>query len=623
MCGLLGILTADPSKQPDSAVLRQYLEPLTPRGPDHQAVRTEPGLGFGHTRLAILDLGDQANQPIGEGEAGELVYNGEIYNFAALREQLNDSRYHDAGDTRVLLGYLKRHGTEIDLDALDGMFAFAYYDRVGDQVLLARDALGQKPLYYAYINGDLWFASDAAPLRLALGYSRLNARVLSAWFAIGATDLATGETLFEGIQVLPPGHRLIVRREDLRTNALPEAERWHRFAQRTSDGERSIDALRAAVRARLVSEVPLGAMLSGGVDSALLVGLIAAYRSLDGFNTFAVGYERDVGDLHWARRVASDLGVEHHELLLNREDYLQLLDDSVAALQAPLTFGNEPALLGLCRLAREQVTVVVGGEGADEAFGGYRTLFGAVSWRRRAQGFANGLVDQRGREALHRSFGMLPPTGEAEFFLNLYHWFHFAERNFLFRNELKERVAHDSSLFSHVDRLFSWAPVEHDLERVQGVFLKGHLPRLLRRLDAMSMSCGLEARAPFCSRTLVDHGLGLPRAEKLQPHFGEDLSLAQSLIGVEGKTVLREEAKRLNLAVWNRAKSPFAAPFLAWFGPEHRDLWQPELFRPGGVERFIDPDQMKIWIDQNEGVNIAFKVWQLFSLGRFLDVHSI
>ena len=623
MCGLLGVLTADPQHQPDAALLRRYLEPLVPRGPDHQAVRTEPGLGLGHTRLAILDLGDQANQPIGDGDAGELVYNGEIYNFEALREELRDSRYDRAGDTRIVHGYLKHHGVQVDLNAFDGMFALAYYDRGEGQVLLARDALGQKPLYYARINGDLWFASDAAPLRLALGSSRLNPRVLSAWFAIGATDLATGETLFEGIRVLPPGHRLVVRRDDLAAEQLPDPERWHVFAEHSSDAEQSIEALRAAVRARLVSEVPLGAMLSGGVDSALLVSLIAAYRPLDGFNTFAVGYERDTGDLHWARRVAADLGVEHHELMVNREDYLELLDDSVAALQAPLTFGNEPALLGLCRLAREKVTVVVGGEGADEAFGGYRTLFGAVSWRRRAQGFAEGLVDQVGREALHRSFGMLPPSGEADFFLNLYHWFHFAERNFLFRDQFKEQVAHDSALFSHVDRLFAWAPKHNELERVQGVFLKDHLPRLLRRLDAMSMSCGLEARAPFCSRTLVDHGLGLPKGDKLQPHFGEDLSLAQSLIGVEGKTVLRAEAKRQNLAVWNRAKSPFAAPFLAWFGPEHRDLWQPELFRPGGVERFIDPDQMKMWIDQNEGVNIAFKVWQLYSLGRFLDVHSI
>ena len=117
--------------------------------------------------------------------------------------------------------------------------------------------------------------------------------------------------------------------------------------------------------------------------------------------------------------------------------------------------------------------------------------------------------------------------------------------------------------------------------------------------------------------------MGLPQSDKLEPHFGPDLTLAESLIGVEGKTILRAEAKRRELSVWNRPKSPFAAPFLAWFGPEHRSHWEPELFRPGGVERFIDPDQMRVWIDQSEGVNIAFKVWQLYSLSRFLDVHSV
>jgi len=623
LCGLLGVLTADPNKRPDAALLRRYLEPLVPRGPDHQAVRVEPGLGFGHTRLAVLDLGEQANQPIGAGDAGELVYNGEIYNFAALGEALDDSRYERAGDTRVLHGYLARHGAQADLNQLEGMFAFAFYERAEERLVLARDAMGQKPLYYAKIDGDLWFASDAAPLRLAMGSSSLNLGVLSAWFAMGATDLATGESLFEGVHVLPPGHRLIIDRDDLFDDELPPIERWHRFDDAPSDGAQAIAALEDSVRARLVSEVPLGAMLSGGVDSALLVSLIAAHRPLDGFNTFAVGYERAAGDLHWARKVANDLGVEHHELLLDRRTYLDLVDDSVEALQAPLTFGNEPALLALCRLAREKVTVVVGGEGADEAFGGYRIPFAAASWRRRAVGFERGLIDQKGREALHRSFGFLPPSGESDFFLNLYHWFNFAERNFLFRPEFKEQIVHDRSLFGHVDKLFSWAPDQSDLTRIQGVFLKGHLPRLLRRLDAMSMSCGLEARAPFCARTLVDAGLGLPQSDKLEPHFGSDLTLAESLIGVEGKTILRAEAKRRELAVWSRPKSPFAAPFLGWFGPEHRSHWEPELFRPGGVERFIDPDQMKIWIDQSEGVNIAFKVWQLYSLGRFLHVHSV
>ena len=623
MCGILGVLTADPAKAPDEASLRRYLEPLALRGPDHQAVRCEPGLGLGHTRLAVLDLGAHANQPIGAEGAGDLVYNGEIYNYEALAEALSDERLRGAGDTRVLHRYLGAHGVRADLSALDGMFAFAFYDRRTQTLALGRDALGQKPLYYAVIDGDLWFASDAAPLRLAMGGAQVNARALSAWFAIGATDLANGESFFEGIYTLPPGHRLIVPREALRAGALPQPERWHRFEVSPSTAEASIEALTESVRARLVSEVPLGAMLSGGVDSALLVSVMSSLRSIEGLNTFAVGYERDRGDLRWARQVAQDLGVEHRELTLGRSEYLELLDDAVVALQAPLTFGNEPALLGLCRLAREHVTVVLGGEGADEAFGGYRKLFGAVPWRQRVQGFNRGLVDQRGRQALQESFGLLPPEGEADFFLNLYHWFHFAERNFLFRDELKARISHDDALFAHVDRLFSWAPESGDFERMQGVFLTGHLARLLRRLDAMSMSCGLEARAPFCSRVLVDRGLGLPAEQKLRPHRGEDLNLAQSLIGVEGKTVLRAEAKRRQLAVWNRPKSPFAAPFLEWFGPEYRDLWQPELFRPGGVERFIDPDQMKLWLDHNEGVNIAFKVWQLYSLSRFLERHAI
>lgn len=623
MCGILGVFTADGTRIPDRQALQRFLAPLIPRGPDHQAVRTGPGIGFGHTRLAVMDLGDQANQPIGNSDAGELVFNGEIYNFLALAESLGDADLVGAGDTRILHRWLQRQGAMADPATLDGMFALAFHDRDADRLLLLRDAFGQKPLYYTQIKDQLWFASDPAPLRLAMGQSRLDASAVSAWLATGASDLATGQSLFRGIKVLQPGHRLVVSRADLGRAELPVPQRWHRFERQQDSAESAIKQLHQSVSDRLVSEVPLGAMLSGGVDSALLVSLIAEHRPLDGFNTYAVGYEHDSGDLHYAKRVAAELGVEHHELKLQRESYIELMDDALQALQAPLTFGNEPALLGLCRLAKEKVTVVVGGEGADEAFGGYRTLFGAPSWRRRAAAYQEGLIDQKSREALQRSFGFLPPSGEGDFFLNLYHWFHFAERDFLYRDAFKDEIEHDEALFKHVDSLYSWAPEHGDLPRIQGVFLKDHLPRLLRRLDAMSMSCGLEARAPFCARSLVDAGLSLSDERKLKPHFGQDLSLAESLIGVEGKTVLREEAKRRGLSVWNRPKTAFTAPFLQWFGPEYRAQWEPELFRPGGIERFLDPDRMKAWIDQSEGVNIAFKVWQLYGLARFMELEGV
>jgi asparagine synthase (glutamine-hydrolysing) len=622
MCGILGVFTADTGHTPDRDRLTEMLEMLIPRGPDHQCVRVQPGLGLGHTRLAILERTEAANQPAGEG-AGELCYNGEIYNFSELAADLGDGRLVDAGDTRVLLATLRDRGMRC-LRQLDGMFAFAFHDRAEDVLHLVRDPVGQKPLYYAYCQGDLWFASEAKVLRQLPGVGdALNPSAVSTWLAIGATELANGSTLYDGIYALPPGHRLELSRHDLKAWPRPKPTRWYTMRRGETTEAEARGAISASIGRRLIADVPLGALLSGGVDSALLISLIAEQRPLDGLQTFGVGYTDDDADLRWARRVATDLGVEHHEVLLDRDQYLTLLDEATLALGAPLTFGNEPALLALCRKAREHVTVVVGGEGADEAFAGYREPFASPAWRRRAVGFAAGLLGQREKEALAATFGMLPPLGESDFFLNMYHWFSFAERGLLYADDFKKAVGHDEELFAHVDSLYAAAPTSCRLARQQGVFIGDHLPRLLRRLDAMSMSCGLEARAPFCARSVVHAGLSLPAADKLVPHFGQDLSMSQSITGIGGKEVLRRFARDRGLCVATRPKNPFAAPFLAWFTEEHADHWRPQIMEDGGVTRFLDRERLGRWLDQATGVNAGFKIWQLYALARFLKLNGL
>jgi asparagine synthetase B (glutamine-hydrolysing) len=205
----------------------------------------------------------------------------------------------------------------------------------------------------------------------------------------------------------------------------------------------------------------------------------------------------------------------------------------------------------------------------------------------------------------------------------MYHWFSFAERGFLYGDDFKEVAGHDDELFAHIDALYKVAPTHCNLARQQGVFIGDHLPRLLRRLDAMSMACGLEARAPFCARSVITAGLSLPASAKLTPHFGQDLSLAQSLTAVGGKDILRRFARDRDLCVATRPKNPFGAPFLAWFTEDYADHWRPQIMEEGGVTRFLDRERLGQWFDQASGVNAGFKIWQLFALARFLKLNNL
>ncbi|MBM66363.1 MAG: hypothetical protein CMH55_09035, partial [Myxococcales bacterium] len=283
MCGIFGVYSADPQRTFQAEELAPLVDALVHRGPDHQDLRRGPGLAFGHTRLAVLDLGPQANQPIGDGPAGELVYNGEIYNFRALGLQIEEPGLDGAGDTRVLLSWLRQEGME-GLPELNGMFAFGFHDRQRDQLHLARDPIGQKPLYYLMHDECVWFASEAQVLRAVPGFqARLDPQVLSVYMATGTTELLDGRTLVEGIRALPAGAQIAWDRDAVRSGVAHPVHWFDLEALPTPVG-RIREHVAMSVKDRLVSEVPLGAMLSGGVDSALLVSLIAEHRPMEGFN---------------------------------------------------------------------------------------------------------------------------------------------------------------------------------------------------------------------------------------------------------------------------------------------------------------------------------------------------
>jgi asparagine synthase (glutamine-hydrolysing) len=377
MCGIAGIAATDPRQLPLSAeALTAMTDAIVHRGPDDEGTLLEPGVGLGMRRLSIIDVAGSP-QPIAN-ETGDVqaVFNGEIYNFAALRQELSQRGHELAtgGDGEVIVHLYEELGPRF-VERLRGMFAIALWDRQRRRLVLARDRMGVKPLYYAELPQGLAFASEVKSL-IAGGLVEpaldpVGAELFMAWGFVPGP-----RTLFAGVGKLAPASTLVF--EDGRVVA--RREYWSPWSEGTpasgslrEDRERLLELVRDATQREMVSDVPLGVMLSGGLDSSLLAALMS--ESGGGrIKTFSIGFaeDADANELAEARSVASRLGTEHHELETSALDHPDLLDRTLAHVEEPIADLSGVGFMLLSRLARETVTVALSGQGADELLGGYR-----------------------------------------------------------------------------------------------------------------------------------------------------------------------------------------------------------------------------------------------------------
>jgi asparagine synthase (glutamine-hydrolysing) len=376
VCGIAGF-----AGQGDAAILKRMTDAISHRGPDAEGFWTEPGSGvhLGHRRLSIVDIGGGA-QPMwtADGEIG-IVFNGEIYNHLDLREELVRKGYRfqsDHSDTEVLLHGYREWGAGL-AERLNGMWAFVLYDRAKQRLFASRDRFGKKPLYYTVREGTFAFASELSALRAhPVTPSRLCRRALRKYFAYNFIPAPL--TILEDVWKLPGGHSLFF---DLATRAVDVRKYWdfviEPFDQRPADperewGERLVELLDAAVKRRLMSDVPLGFFLSGGVDSSSVVALAARHVDRDHLNTFSIGFEeRSFDESPYAKRVADLVGSRHHAEMLSLDRARALLPSIAARLDEPMGDSSLLPTYLLCQYTRSQVTVALGGDGADELFAGY------------------------------------------------------------------------------------------------------------------------------------------------------------------------------------------------------------------------------------------------------------
>lgn len=553
MCGIAGILYKHRDRMVEEADIIAMRDTMAHRGPDDAGVYVSGNLGLGHRRLSIVGL-STGHQPMSnDAQTVWIVFNGEIYNYQHLKSELQQKgyRFRTESDTEVIIYLYEEYG-EACVHRLNGMFAFAIWDENKRRLFLVRDRLGIKPFYYVETRDSFVFASEIKALLAFPGVqSACNRETVYEYFLFRAV---TGEqTLFNGIHSILPGHYGIVENGDLRIQTYWECQRQQETELLDVDQaeERLHELLSDAVRIRLMSEVPLGTFCSGGVDSSLVTA-IAAEAIGHPVNTFSVGFHETAFDEgHYARTVAQKYGTLHHELKLDSGEFSRLLPELVYLNDEPLNFANSVHIYAISKLAKDFVTVVLTGEGADELFFGYprHQIPRFVSWLQRVSFLSQPMVrllalltkdhrlaalhyylrDDLGRVVKLNNAVNRPDEVGALLAGSI-------PRSLPYRERVHEKCSEGETLLSAVS-----------LQDQQT-----YLVSILNRQDKMSMGASVEARVPFLDYRLVEFANSLPDRVRAR--------------GISGKTLVKKVAERyLPREVVHRRKSGFGVPLARWF----------------------------------------------------------
>jgi asparagine synthase (glutamine-hydrolysing) len=506
MCGIAGIVCSSVERPIAAEALRAMTRAIAHRGPDDDGFFCEAPVGLGHRRLSVIDIAG-GHQPMTDASATRVaIYNGEIYNYRELKSRLEQSgaRFRTNSDTEVLVETAQFEETAW-VHAINGMYAFAMWDRSRKALLLGRDRLGVKPLYYAFHDGCFLFASEIKAILAYPGFPRaVNEAAIPEYLRF--RSLAGAETFFKGVFMFPAGHVGWIGPSDFRLNLK---RFWHEdataFLETNGEAAKPVDAqfadlFASAVAYRLVSDVPIGTFNSGGVDSSLVTQSVRAQTSGE-LHTFSVGFdEASFDERRYAETVASTLGTQHHTLVMNRHEYADGLEETIWHMDEPLPHAHSVQLVKLSRLAKEFVTVVLTGEGADETFAGYpRHQIPLIA---RSLGRA-GAALKLGLRPLAQTFGLRRVAKLAEF---LDSWEASVVNGARFSADRDLATLHvaphcPQNRLAILTEVF--ARRQSFLESVLEYDRRTYLPPLLVRLDKTSMAAGLEARVPFLDFRMV------------------------------------------------------------------------------------------------------------------------
>ena len=616
MCGIAGYLSRD--GECDPATLREMCDALAHRGPDDAGYYVAGGIALGHRRLSIIDL-STGHQPI-SNETGSLlvIFNGEIYNYLDLRSDLvrRGHEFTTSSDTEVLVHLYEDVGERLP-EYLNGMFALAIWDRSRRELFLARDRYGEKPMYYAADGPGFRFAFASELKGLLPLYNQrpnVNPKALADFLAL--SYIPDPDTIFSGIRKLEAGHSLLVtaQHERIRRYFEPSYEMRFKSFEKTAEEVRALAA--DSVERRMVSDVPIGAFLSGGVDSSAAVAFMSR---LSRVKTFSIGFTtKEFDELEFARLTAEKFNTEHREQVVTPE-IGEVLDTLVNHYDEP--FGDSSAIptLYLARMTRQHVTVALSGDGADELFGGYRRYFyGIIEQRLRGkfpQWFRQTAVRTMGR--FYPKFDYLPQVFRAKTLLmNLST--SLADAYFTsmstFRDGLLSSTLSDEfrrSLGGYDPRQtfrarFSEVSELSPIEQMQVVDQRTWLPGdILVKTDRATMAFSLESRAPWLDHRLWETFFRVPSAWKVQ--------------GVSGKLLFkRAVAQDVPAQILTRKKMGFAVPLANWFRTSLRTVFESALFSEA-MEQYLNVGEVRrLWQEHQTGLhNHDRKLWNLLMFAQW------
>lgn len=572
MCGIAGIFHLETAKPVDPVRLKKMTDSMGHRGPDGSGAWTAPGVGLGHRRLSIVDLEGGAQPMATKDEAQIITFNGMIYNFREIKVELEalGHVFETSSDTEVILYAYRQWGVEC-LNRFNGMFAFAIYDQRTKQLFLARDRLGVKPLFYARVSdGSLIFGSELkALLANPLLRREPNINAVDDYLAFGYVPDQT--SMLKGVKKLPAGHYLLL--EQGKTEQSP-IQYWDiDFSQRHSAStadleEELVSILKTSVGSRMVADVPLGAFLSGGVDSSAVVALMAE-TSRHAVKTCSIGFDQQsLDETEYARRIAKRYQTDHRERIVAADDY-GLIDTLADHFDEPFADGSALPTYRVCELARENVTVALSGDGADEAMAGYRrhvfhhgeervralipqsfrgpalgwlgSVYPKADWAPRPFRAKSTLLSlaRSGPEGYAEAVGVTTPTG----------------RDAIYSDKLRASLAGYRGEDRMID-LMQNAPARDGLDQAQYADMKLWLPGdILTKVDRTSMAVSLEAREPLLDHRLMEFAAKLPTSLRVRKG--------------QGKYLLKKSMERyLPNDILYRPKMGFVTPIAQWFrGP--------------------------------------------------------
>jgi asparagine synthase (glutamine-hydrolysing) len=655
MCGLVGFWSTKsvPASAAHEAVRLACLQ-IAHRGPDAQGIwqDAERGLTLGHVRLAIVDLSAAGAQPMLSANGRfSLVFNGEIYNHLELRERLQAAgavqAWRGHSDTETLLACFEAWGVQATLQACVGMFAVALWDRHSQRLTLALDRFGEKPLYYGWMGqpgqGALGFGSELKALRVLPNWQTpaLNLSALSLYTQQGY--ITAPDSIYQGICKLPAGTWLDLTAADLQAAQLPQpqvywsaqqaallatAQRVETMSFDEAKGELSA-ALRQSLRGQMMADVPLGAFLSGGIDSSTVVALMQTQSSRP-VKTFSIGFENaHYDEAPFAKRIARHLGTEHQETYVSAQDALSLIPRLSQIYCEPFADSSQMPTLLVSQIARQQVTVALSGDGGDELFGGYSRYIATHNWWRRMQALPEpmrlalaAVLAQAGGRASTRAYGWLRAhlprslqVSHPEQKINkAVHFLRAKSAREMYVRMLRDvdatavlgqqALVHDA-LAPEQER-----GVGSDIEHMMLMDVLGYMSGdILTKVDRASMAHSLEVRVPMLDHRVYELAWRLPMRHKINERG-------------EGKAVLRAIlADHVPKALFERPKMGFAVPLAAWLREPLRD-WADHLLDEGRLREqgLYRPELVRSWWAEHLSgkADHAFRLWNIISLQAWL-----